>query len=77
MQGKKIYHEKLFVSFRLSEHVPENNFYRRLKKILDLRFLYELTKNYYGMRKVNTKGIKQANKIMLTAATAYNLKKLL
>ncbi len=33
--------------------------------------------NYYGMRKVNTKGIKQANKIMLTAATAYNLKKLL
>jgi len=48
MQGKKIYREKLFVSFKLSEHVPENNFYRRLKKILDLRFLYGLTKGYYG-----------------------------
>jgi hypothetical protein len=33
--------------------------------------------NYYGMRKVNTKGIKQADKIMLMAASAYNLKKLL
>ena len=48
MQGKKIYQEKLFLSFRLSERVPESNFYRRLKKILDLRFLYGLTKDYYG-----------------------------
>jgi len=48
MQGKKIYQEKLFVCFKLSEHVPETNFYRRLKKILDLQFLYGLTKEYYG-----------------------------
>ena len=33
--------------------------------------------NYYGMRKVNTKGASQANKVMMMAATAYNLKKLL
>ena len=48
MQGKKDYQEKLFVSFRLSDHVPETNFYRRLKELLDLNFLYELTRSYYG-----------------------------
>jgi transposase len=48
MQGKKEYQEKLFTSFQLSNHVPTNNFYRRLKEVLDLRFLYELTGSYYG-----------------------------
>jgi hypothetical protein len=33
--------------------------------------------NYLSMRRVNTRGIKQANKCMLMAAVAYNLKKLL
>jgi hypothetical protein len=33
--------------------------------------------NYLGMRRVNTRGIKQANKCMLMAAVAYNVKKLL
>ena len=33
--------------------------------------------NFLGMRKVNTRGIQQANKCMLMAATAFNLKKLL
>ena len=32
----------------MSERVPKHNFYRRLKKILDLQFLYPLTKKYYG-----------------------------
>ncbi len=32
---------------------------------------------FYGMRKINTIGIKQANKVMLMAGTAYNLKKYL
>lgn len=48
MQGKKDYQEKLFNNFQLSDRVPETNFYRRLKGILDLHFLYSLTKNYYG-----------------------------
>ena len=48
MQGKKIYQEQLFNSFRLSERVPEHNFYRRLKGALDLDFLYEVTRGYYG-----------------------------
>ena len=33
--------------------------------------------NYLAMRRVNTRGIKQANKCILMAAIAYNLKKLL
>lgn len=48
MQGKKDYQEKLFNNFQLSDRVPETNFYRRLKGVLDLRFLYMLTRPYYG-----------------------------
>ena len=48
MQGKKDYQEKLFNDFRLSERVPEHNFYRRLRDAVDLRSLYPLTKGYYG-----------------------------
>jgi len=49
MQGKKDYQEKLFTNFQLSERVPKENFYRRLKEALDLSFLYPATKNYYGV----------------------------
>ena len=48
MQGKKHYIEKLFTSFQLSDRVPEDNFYRRLKLQLDIEFLREETKIYYG-----------------------------
>jgi transposase len=48
MQGSKKYEEKLFLSFHLSEHVPKENFYRRLKETLDLSYLRKLTKKYYG-----------------------------
>ena len=48
MQGKKDYQEKLFAQFQLSERVPKDNFYRRLKEVLELHFLYELTRSYYG-----------------------------
>jgi len=48
MQGKKDYQEKLFVNFQLSDRVPRENFYRRLKEVLDLRFLYRETAEYYG-----------------------------
>jgi transposase len=49
MQGKKDYQEKLFTNFQLSERVPKENFYRRLKEALDLSFLYLTTKSYYGV----------------------------
>ncbi|MDT0646509.1 transposase [Zunongwangia sp. F260] len=48
MQGKKNYQEKLFTSFRLSDRIPKENFYRRLKEVLNLEFLYPLTQKFYG-----------------------------
>jgi hypothetical protein len=46
-------------------------FYGRLSKARELETLFYFT----GMRRVWTRGIKSANKFMLGAATAYNLKK--
>jgi len=48
MQGKKDYQEKLFSHFQLSDRIPKHNFYRRLKGVLGLDFLYPLTRKYYG-----------------------------
>src|SRR6476661_7396967 len=48
MQGKKHFSDKRIPSFHLSERVPKDNFYRRLKEVLDLQWLYESTKMYYG-----------------------------
>jgi len=48
MQSKKHYSQKLFTSFQLSERVPDDNFYRRLKSLLDLQWLYKATKQHYG-----------------------------
>ncbi len=48
MQGKKQYQEKLFLSFRLSDRIPNDNFYRRLKEVLDLSFITKQTQQYYG-----------------------------
>ena len=48
MQGKKDYQEKIFTSFQLSNHVPKDNFYRRLSEQLDLRFVRKLTQEHYG-----------------------------
>ena len=48
MQGKKDYQEQLFTSFQLSDHVPKDNFYRRLSEHLDLHFVRKLTKEHYG-----------------------------
>jgi len=75
MQGKKEYSEKLFINFRLSERVPKENFYRRLKELLDLSYLSKLTAKYYGTE--GQKSIDLANKQVLMASAAYNLKKLM
>ena len=40
MQGFKVYQEKIFSNFQLIERVPKNNFYRQLKEVLDLDYLY-------------------------------------
>lgn len=38
----------MFIQFQLSDYVPPDNFYRRLKSLLDLDFLYQTTLKYYG-----------------------------
>lgn len=48
MQGKKYSQPKLYTTFKIESRVPKENFYRRLKEVLDLRFLYRQTKEYYG-----------------------------
>ena len=48
MLGQKDYKEKLFLSFSLSKRIPENNFYRRLKQVLDLQFVPNMARPYYG-----------------------------
>ena len=48
MQGRKIFEDEKELFFSLSAHVPEHNFYRRLKQQLNLDFLYEETEEYYG-----------------------------
>lgn len=48
MQGRKTFEEQLFTNFLLSDRVPADNFYRRLKETLDLRFIYKATAKYYG-----------------------------
>jgi transposase len=48
LQGKKHYQPKLFNNFNLADRVPESSFYKRLKNVLDLRFLYKTTAPYYG-----------------------------
>ncbi len=48
MQGRKTYQEQLFTNFLLSDRVPPDNFYRRLKETLDLEFLRKTTAHYYG-----------------------------
>lgn len=48
MQGKKNYQEKLFTCFQLSDRIPQDNIYRRLKEVLDLQWIYKATAKYYG-----------------------------
>jgi transposase len=48
MQGNKEFQEKLFLNFQLSDRVPVHNFYRRLRETLDLGFVKEMTRPYYG-----------------------------
>lgn len=48
MQGKKTYQEKLFASFSLSSRVSEDNFYRQLRGVLNLDYLYGRTASFYG-----------------------------
>jgi transposase len=49
MQGKKTYTPKLMYQVHLDSLVPQDNFYRKLDKVLDMSFLYKDTSPYYGI----------------------------
>ena len=48
MQGEKTYTPKLMYQVHLDSLVPQDNFYRKLDKVLDMGFLYKETAPYYG-----------------------------
>jgi transposase len=50
MQGKKTYEEKLFTTIHLSKRIPSNNYYRRMKRLIDFNFIYKKTESLYGKR---------------------------
>ena len=48
MIGNKDFAGKIFYNFSLEKIVPEDDFYRRLDKVLDLSFLHKECKGIYG-----------------------------
>ena len=48
MLGKKQYESKMMYSVTLEDLVPEDNFYRVIDGLLDMRFLYKECKEVYG-----------------------------
>lgn len=48
MQGKKHIEPKMLYTITLEQLVPSDNFYRRLKKEIELSWLYKATEKYYG-----------------------------
>lgn len=55
----------------------KNNKRHKAKRMSTVEPVFGTLINFLGMSRVNTRGITQANKCMLMAATCYNLKKLL
>ncbi len=48
MQGKKQIEPKMLYTITLEQLVPQDNFYRRLKKVISMDWLYKATTKYYG-----------------------------
>ena len=48
MQGSKDFSPKMFINFCLADHIPQDNFYRVLKGLLDLRFIRKKTQFLYS-----------------------------
>ena len=48
MMGIKVYQEKMFYNFSLSERVSQDHFLRKVVKVLDLSFVRKLMKPYYS-----------------------------
>jgi transposase len=48
MVGKREQFNKNCLSIAIEDYIPKNNLYRGLKQVLDLGFLYDIVKPYYG-----------------------------
>ncbi len=48
MVGKRKQFNKTCPSVVIETYVPSNNFYRRIKQLLNLDFLYQAVAPYYG-----------------------------
>ncbi len=71
---------QLFYDLSLDGLVPADNFYRKVNQDLDLHTVEPVLStliNHHNMKRVNSRGMPQANKHVLMAALAYNLKKYL
>jgi len=82
--GEKGQEKKLEVSFYQEEYErawqrQQTGFFKRMMRVRQgtIEPVFGNLINYYGLRKINTIGIRSAHKCMLMSAIAYNLKKLL
>jgi transposase len=80
--SKSQYSKKISITAYRSEYESNNerlaiNKWHKTKRMSTVEPVFGTLINFLGMRKVNTRGLQQANKCMLMAATAFNLKKLL
>lgn len=48
MVGKRKQFNKNSLSIAIEDYIPKHNLYRCLKQVLDLGFLYDMVKPYYG-----------------------------
>jgi len=65
-----------FIDYDIDEALPWHSTLSRTRKPLPNTIFEEVFDRVLGMRKINTRGIESANKVMIMAAIAYNLKKL-
>jgi len=80
--SKSQYSKKISITAYRAEYERNNarlaqNKWHKSKRMSTVEPVFGTLINFLGMQKVNTRGLKQANKCMLMAATAFNLKKLL
>jgi transposase len=80
--SKSQYSKKISITAYRAEYERNNarlarNKWHKSKRMSTVEPVFGTLINFLGMQKVNTRGLKQANKCMLMAATAFNVKKLL
>jgi len=48
MMGRKSGENKLFYLFNLDDKVPQDHFLRQVAKVVDFKFIYDLTRSFYS-----------------------------